>query len=76
MKPKVRLSVLFVLLLASIASYGYLSVESNRAQLLQHSTLVERAAESGSEERRSVVLPEAKITQRILDFALSVVVPR
>jgi hypothetical protein len=76
MKQKFRLGLIIVLLFASISSYSYLSVESNRAELLQASSRFDLVSESPSEERRSVLLPEVKITQRILDFAASLVLPR
>lgn len=76
MKSKFRLGLLLVLLLASICSYSYLSVESNRAELIQANPRFDRVSESSAEERRSVLLPEVKITQRILDFAASLVFPR
>lgn len=68
-KIKPRTVIVLVLLVASVLSYGYLSFESGQSVQVQ----VERSFEERSLEHRKTVLPEAVITQRIIEFASSLI---
>lgn len=68
-KIEPRSTIVLILLISSILSYGYLSFESGQSVEMQ----VKHSLEERSIEHRKTVLPEAVITQRIIEFASSLI---